>query len=215
MFQDNLGPSSYRKAQGRPVRVWGMLADGVLNIVILEDGDVMNHEIYADLIDDKFEDWMGSCTLLVQDFERSLRSQPALVAFQRVGIELVENYPKVSQDFNAIENAWKILRDRLNVTMPTEFEGRDDFVVRLKAAVRWMNHHKASELEYVLHITYGDQDLCWYVEWVAVHVQIFSRFSCHAVCGLHVKMNPRGTYPQIRRTAVVSACVRSDSSEMF
>ena len=35
-------------------------------------------------------------------------------------------------DFNAIENAWKLLRDRLDDTQPTEVESRDAFIARRK-----------------------------------------------------------------------------------
>ena len=31
LYQDCVGPSSYAKAQGRPVRVWGMLANGTFS----------------------------------------------------------------------------------------------------------------------------------------------------------------------------------------
>ena len=50
---------------------------------------------------------MGTCTKLVADYEGFLRSEEALEAYERVGISLVEDYPSVSQDFNAIENAFR------------------------------------------------------------------------------------------------------------
>ena len=53
--------------------------------------------------------WLGSCRYLVQDFERCLRCQEPLIALEEIGVELVENYPRCSQDFNAIENAWDLL----------------------------------------------------------------------------------------------------------
>ena len=46
----------------------------------------------------------------------------------------------------AIENCWKELRDRLNHTMPTHLEPRDDFVKRLHAAVKWLNQNRADQL---------------------------------------------------------------------
>ena len=101
-----------------PVRVWGFLAEGVLHIEILPPGETWNKEVFSTFVDDYFEDWVGTCDKLVADYEGFLRSQEALEAYERVGVSLVEDYPPVSQDFNAIENAWKLLRDRLNDTLP-------------------------------------------------------------------------------------------------
>ena len=66
-----------------------------------------------------------------------------------VGIELVEGYPRTSQDSNAIENAWAILKERLDETMPVRLEGRDAFVRRLNLAVAWANRHRADQLKYL------------------------------------------------------------------
>jgi transposase len=146
MFQDCLGPSAYNKGQGLPVRIWGMLACGGLYIHVLEEGEAMNTELYVELIEDKFVDWVGNCEYLVCDFEKCLRSQPALFALDKINLKLVDGYPKCSQDFNAIENAWKTLKDRLNETMPRELESREDFIPRLHAAVAWMNRHRKEQL---------------------------------------------------------------------
>ena len=73
----------------------------------------------------------------------------ALATMPRKGktlLKLVDPYPKVSQDFNAIENAWGILNDRLLETMPVHLERRDDFVKRLHAAVKWMNKYRSATL---------------------------------------------------------------------
>ena len=146
LFQENLGPSAYKKAQGVPVRVWGMLAEGTLYIHILEAGEAMNNELYTELIEDKFEDWLGGCRYLVQDFERCLRSEGPMHAFGELGVELVEGYPRCSQDFNAIENCWALLRERLYATLPLGLEHRDEFMGRLQKAVAWLNRHKRSSL---------------------------------------------------------------------
>ena len=58
----------------------------------------------------------------------------------------MDHYPKVSQDFNAIENAWAILKDRLQETQPTHLETRDDFIKRLHIAVRWMSADRSKQL---------------------------------------------------------------------
>ena len=55
-----------------------------------------------------------------------------------IGVELVPDYPKCSQDFNAIENCWHLLRNRLAETMPKQLESRDDFIERLHRAVAWL-----------------------------------------------------------------------------
>ena len=108
----------------------------------------MNIDLYVDLIEDKFEEWLGGASYLVQDFERAIRSQPALNALETMGVTLVEGYPRVSQDFNAIENAWKLVRERLAETLPKGMESRDHFITRLHQAVGWLNRHKKGQLEY-------------------------------------------------------------------
>ena len=62
---------------------------------------------------------------------------------------LVHPYPKRSQDFNAIENAWGDLRERLNETQPRQLESRNDFIKRLNDAVSWMNKHRKDRLWYL------------------------------------------------------------------
>jgi hypothetical protein len=146
MFQECLGPSSYKKSQGVPVRVWGVLSIGALNVEILAKGEVMNQDLYAELIEDKFEGWLKGSSYLVQDFERCLRSPGPLLALRQLGVDLVDGYPKCSQDFNAIENCWKMLRDRLHDTMPRGLETRDAFTQRLLTAVLWMNRNKSQEM---------------------------------------------------------------------
>ena len=146
MYQECLGPSSYNKGQGTPVRVWGMLAAGRLHIHVLEEGEVMNQDLYAELVEDRFPDWCGDCEHLVCDFEKCLRSELAMHALTKTPLKLVDPYPKVSQDFNAIENAWAILKGRLQETQPTHLETKDDFIRRLRATVRWMNTHRSASL---------------------------------------------------------------------
>ena len=47
---------------------------GILHIEILEPGEVMNSDLYAELVEDKSEQWAGNCEHLVCDFERRIRS---------------------------------------------------------------------------------------------------------------------------------------------
>ena len=93
-----------------------------------------------------FAQWMGDCSFVVQDFERCLRCEEPLEAFKAIGVELVPDYPKCSQDLNAIENAWKLLRDRLNETLPRGLEERDAFCGRVRNAVAWLNKNCHDEL---------------------------------------------------------------------
>ena len=65
LYRDCIGPSSYCKGQGIPVKVWGVLAEGKLSIHVLEPGENMNQYLYAELITEKFEKWLlaqGICT---------------------------------------------------------------------------------------------------------------------------------------------------------
>ena len=149
LYDDCIGPSAYNKAQGLPVRVWGMLACGVLRIEVLAEGEVMDRVLYTELVEDKFEDWCGTCEYVVCDYESCLRTPEALHALFACGLQLVEEFPRCSQDFNAIENAWKILKDRLDETVPVELERRDSFITRLNAAVRWMNRTRRDQLRYL------------------------------------------------------------------
>ena len=130
------------------VRVWGMLALGRLHIYILDEKDNMNQEIYSQLIQDRFEDWMGNCTHLVCDYEHCLRTSTSVKLLKKVGLELVPKYPRCSQDFNAIENVWALLKVRLDATMPIALESREQFIKRLRAAVVWANTVRAETLWY-------------------------------------------------------------------
>eukprot|EP00973_Karenia_brevis_P057693 8025966-Karenia_brevis.AAC.1 len=146
LWADCIGPSGYNKAQGEPVRVWGVLAAGYLSVTVLPAGQTMNRWWYAWIVRHYFPGWLNGCSLLVQDFERCLRCLEPLEAMKEINLKLVENYPRCSQDLNAIENAWKILRDRLFETLPESRESREDFIARLRNAISWVNRNKYDEL---------------------------------------------------------------------
>ena len=146
LYRDCVGPSAYSKAQGLPVRVWGFLARGVLHITILPAGQAMNRWWYAWIIQHRFPAWLGECDKIVQDFERCLRCPEALAAFAALSVEVLPGYPRCSQDLNAIENAWAMLRDRIFETMPTHVERREDFIRRLRSAVQWLNRNRHRRL---------------------------------------------------------------------
>ena len=86
---------------------------------------------------------------MVCDYEKCLRTEEALHALTKASLKLVETFPKCSQDFNAIENAWAIVKERLDATMPVQLEPRADFVKRLAAAVKWANRHRSEQLQYL------------------------------------------------------------------
>ena len=121
---------------------------GKLSVHILDEGEAMNTELYVETVEEYFEDWMGGAKYLVCDFERALRSEAALLALEDLGIELVPGYPRVSQDFNAIENVWKLLRERLAVTLPVGVEKRSHFISRIHSAVAWLNRNEKRQLVY-------------------------------------------------------------------
>ena len=146
LFHECIGPSSYNKAQGTPVRVWGMLASGKLHIYVLEEGETMDKFLYAGIVEEYFDKWRGGCNYLVCDYERCLRTDEALAALRSIDLQLVKQFPRCSQDFNAIENVWKILRDRLMDTLPVALESRTAFIKRLRDAVKWVNQNRAGQL---------------------------------------------------------------------
>ena len=63
------------------------------------------------------------------------------------GLKLVKEYPPVSQDFNAIESAWALLKNGLQPTLPRGMEDRDAFIKRLAMAVAWINKKNKKALE--------------------------------------------------------------------
>ena len=147
LWEECIGPSSYAKGQGEAVRLWGILANGKLNITILPKGERMNRNVYARIIRRYFPGWLDGCDLIVQDHERCLHCDEPMEAFNDIGCELVD-FPPCSQDLNAIENAWKLLRERLYDTLPIALESREDFAVRARNAVRWINENRSAELKH-------------------------------------------------------------------
>ena len=148
LFHDCVGPSTYSKGQGERVVVWGLLVNGHLHISVLDRGSSMNRWEYQWLVWHRFSRWLAgtSWPLLVQDHERALWCPEPLAAFRSIGVEVVARHPKHSPDLNAIENAWQFLRSRLDDTRRPGREGREPFLVRLRAAVAWINKNHGPTL---------------------------------------------------------------------
>ena len=104
LYEDCVGLSLYWKAQGTPVRIWGLLVAGILFITVLPDGQTMNRWCYEWIVNQKFPVWLSKATgarrnvFLVQDHERCLWAGEPRNAMHGNGIELLEDYPKCSQD---------------------------------------------------------------------------------------------------------------------
>ena len=153
LYEDCLGPSSYRKSQGTCVRIWGLLLLGTFFVYVLpedhERGRSMNRWWCEWIVLNQFPKWIAKAmghrqkpTYLVQDHEKALWTQESRDALRKIGVQVLERYPKCSQDLNAIETAWRELRARLAETEPAERESRDAFVARLRNAVAWANQNR-------------------------------------------------------------------------
>ena len=148
LYEDCIGPSSYSKGQGAPVRLWGLLARGRLQTAVLRKGQTMNARRYAKLVRDKYARWARVAfgrnpkPIIVQDHERCLWAEASRDTLKESGMELLTNYPKSSQDLNSIETAWREVRARLANTEPTKIESRTAFIRRLNRAVRWVNKNR-------------------------------------------------------------------------
>lgn len=160
LFDDNIGPSLYAKAQGLPVKIWGFLANGRLEHWVLPADPKrprskttnMNGRRYLGLVESKFKEWRLACfsqdapCALVQDHEKCLWQASNLAAMREAGCAVIQDFPKLSPDLNAIEGAWHLLRQRLEQTEPDEIEGRAEFLARLRRTVHWLNERQAEAL---------------------------------------------------------------------
>ena len=159
LYNDCVGPSLYAAKQGRPVKVWGFLSNGKLCIYVLEphgeDGtEHMNGPLLRWMISRYAEQWIGKCWRrkparihLVMDYETCLRQAESIECFQTHGLHVLRNYPKSSQELNPIENVWALLRDKLEAEAPAGVETREDFILRLRSAVRCLNTTRNNELK--------------------------------------------------------------------
>ena len=160
LFNDNVGASLYAAKQGLPVKLWGFLANGKLCYHILPAADEagetthMNGIVFRSMMERWAERWTRACwpsrkprvVRMVMDYEKCLRSPDSLQCLRENGITVVTQHPKSSPDLNAIENVWFHFRARLDETAPARTETRENFILRLRAAVRHLNTAKRSVL---------------------------------------------------------------------
>eukprot|EP00959_Pyramimonas_sp_CCMP1952_P037604 787545-Pyramimonas_sp.AAC.1 len=98
----------------------------------------MNGETYHRLVTSKFSGWQRLCfgddkpCRLVQDHEKCLWQDHNLQALRQAGCAAIDDDPKSSADLNAIEEAWNMIRQRLEDTEPEAFADRPAFVARLR-----------------------------------------------------------------------------------
>ena len=156
IFIDCVGPSLYAAKQGRPVKVWGLLLNGHICIHILPTAEKgvgtahMNGPRYREMITKFGRKWISECfpnqvpkhVRLVQDHERCLWQDASLACLKNHGFDVLENYPVNSPDLNAIETVWNMIRQELFASSPTSVESREDFIHRLRAAVRTVNKNR-------------------------------------------------------------------------
>ena len=149
LYQDCVAPSTYRKAQGPVVRVWGLLHKSQLRIRVLEARVRMNRWEYEYTVRTHFQKWLAGARwpVLVQDNEKSLWCAEPQAALQDLGIQVCTRHPAHSADLNPIENVWALLRDRLADTAPAHMEDRDQFIARLRLAVAWINRNKKAHMQ--------------------------------------------------------------------
>ena len=60
--------------------------------------------------------------------------------YENCGLKTLPQHPKLAPDFNAIENVWDLLQDRLLLTAPVEMESRTDFTKRLQLVAACFEH---------------------------------------------------------------------------
>lgn len=160
LWDDNISPSLYAKSQGKPVKIWGFLANGRLEYWVLPQDYTasrykttnMTGDRYNELVTTKFAQWRRHCfgdnrkCHLVQDHERCLWQDRNLEALSAAGCPVVKEFPKSSPDLNAIEGVWHLLKARMLKTDPVAMESRAEFLLRLRRQVKWLNDNQNDEL---------------------------------------------------------------------
>ena len=149
----HVGASSYAKAQGQPIKIWGFFCDGRLDYYVLpkthakngrESTQHMNGTRYKAFVAANFSKWRHKCfargrVFVVKDYERFLRHPASVQAEEDAGCDPIDRFPKCSPDFNAIEGWWRKLKLYLEEREPTHMEKRGEFLKRLRRAVDHLN----------------------------------------------------------------------------
>lgn len=150
----NVGASSYAKAQGLPVKIWGLFCNGRLEYYILpsdhtDSGKLttthMNGARYRTMVKKHFASWRKKClpggakAYIVKDYEKFLHHEETLAEERAAGFLPLPLYPKCSPDLNAIEGWWRKLKLYLEEREPEERETREQFIRRLRRAVDHLN----------------------------------------------------------------------------
>lgn len=155
LYHDNVGASLYASKQGKPVKVWGFLANGRLSIYVLPANETggtehMNGPRFREMMCKFGRDWKRKSwptrapkiVHLVQDHERCLWQKESLDCLKSLGMPAIECYPRNSPDLNAIEEVWSHMRTYLEERAPTAIETRSAFTARLRGAVAHLNGSK-------------------------------------------------------------------------
>lgn len=151
----NVAASSYAKAQGLPIKIWGFFCDGHLEYYVLPKDYTsngkpstqhMNGKRYLAMVKKHFAKWRRTClprgrVFIVKDYERFLRNPEIVAAEAEAGCDQIPLYPKVSPDLNAIEGWWRKLKMHLDSNQPATMESRPAFLRRLRRAVQHLNKH--------------------------------------------------------------------------
>jgi hypothetical protein len=160
LYRDTVGPSLYAAKQGKPVKVWGFLANGRLCIHVLPLADDsnrtthMNGPAFREMMTEHAATWKRRCwpnrapavVHLIQDHERCLWQEESLACTKSLGLPVVRRYPKSSPDLNPIEQVWSLLRTYLEERAPAYLETREAFLARLRGAVAHLNASKRDVL---------------------------------------------------------------------
>ena len=154
----NVGASSYAKAQGQPIKIWGFFCGGRLEYYVLpkavtSKGKVATHmsgRRYRRMVRTKFAKWRRNCwprgrVLIAKDYERFLRHPANVEAEAEAGCDPIDQFPKCSPDFNAIEGWWRKLKLYLEEREPVNRETRASFLQRLRRAVDALNRRFRNE----------------------------------------------------------------------
>ena len=114
----------------------------------------MNGDVFRRMVQRHGPQWVRRCwgrrrprrLRVVMDHARCLWQAASLRCLQGHGLLPICKFPKCSPDLNAIEGVWARLRQRLETSAPMTVETRNDFLSRLRRALRHLNRTRGAEL---------------------------------------------------------------------